>query len=117
MNKYIRTSMALFAIGITSAALPAFASEPFHVTVPFAFRAGATSLPAGDYTVVEESSHVVMLRGTRGSAILLATAGPDTDRDKSALNFARTDKGYFLKAVHSYGRPTSVLRISPIAEQ
>ena len=119
MNKQLRTLLAFFAIGITAAAVPAFAGElePFHVTVPFAFKAGATVLPAGNYTVKEDSSHVVFLQGNRCGAILLATTGEESSDDKTALNFERTDKGYYLKSVQASGRPTSVVRFSPAVEQ
>ena len=115
MNNSLRTLMAALAIGVTMAAAPAFSSEleSMHVSVPFAFTAGTTSLPAGDYTVVEGSSHVVMIRGSRGSAILLAIAGGEAGGDKSALSFERTGKGYYLKSVHSFGRPASVLPVTP----
>ena len=117
MNKQLRTLMAFFAIG-TAAAAPGFCSEleALRVSVPFAFRAGQTSLPAGDYTVLTGNSHVVMIRGSHGSAILLATAGEDSGAERSALSFQRSDNGYYLKSVRSFGRPASVLPVATRTE-
>ena len=117
MNKQLRTLVAFFAIA-TAAAAPAFCSElePLRVTVPFAFKAGVTSLPAGDYTVLTGNSHIVMIRGSHGSAILLATAGEGSDSDKSSLSFERSGKGYYLKAIRSVGHPASLLRVNSPAE-
>ena len=120
MNNKLRTLLAFSAIGMSlGAALPAFCSDldPIHVSVPFAFVAGKTNLPAGDYTVYEENTHVIMLKGNHGSAILLGAPGEE-DRDKAGLSFQHTDKGYFLKAVHTLGRPSSLLPLAgPAAER
>jgi photosystem II stability/assembly factor-like uncharacterized protein len=120
MNKQLRTLVAFCAIGVTTAAVPAFCADPetLRVTVPFAFRAGRANLPAGNYTVVESDSHTVMIRGSRGSAILLSTTGGEEgDSDKNALSFRHTDKGYFLKAVYAAGRPSNLFPVSPETEQ
>ena len=111
MNKHIRTFFAASAICATSTVLPAFGSEfsPLHVTVPFAFAAGRTNFPAGDYTVVENDSHIVTIRGARGSVMLLGMAGEEGQRDNAALSFRHTEKGYVLRAVHAVGRSASVL--------
>jgi hypothetical protein len=119
MNKKLTTLMAFCAIGVTTAAVPAFCADPetLRVTVPFAFTAGTASLPAGDYTILEGDSHTVMIRGARGSAILLSITGDESDAERNALSFRHTDKGYFLKAVYAVGRPSSLLRISPATER
>jgi hypothetical protein len=103
--------MTFSALAVSAAALPAFGGElePIRVSVPFAFTAGKASLPAGDYTVSENDSHVFMIRGTKGSIILLGTPGSDTDDDRSALSFERTDKGYLLRTVRSSGHAASLV--------
>jgi hypothetical protein len=114
MNNTQRMLLAFSAIGVSlGAAIPAFCSDadPIHVSVPFAFTAGKTNLPAGDYTVYEENTHVIMLKGDHGSAILIAAPGSE-ENDKAGLSFQHTDKGYFLKAVHSFGRPSSLLPVT-----
>jgi hypothetical protein len=114
MNKKLMTLMAFCALGVTTTAVPAFSGsmETFRVTVPFAFMAGAANLPAGDYTVLEDNSHLVMLRGDRRSAMFLAMAGEVGDSSKSALTFRHTDRGYFLQTVSMGGRPASMLRVT-----
>ncbi|MEP6716718.1 MAG: hypothetical protein ABJC09_14195 [Terriglobia bacterium] len=111
-----RTLLAFTAIGITTAALPAFGYEfePVRVTVPFAFMAGRTTLPAGDYTVTETETHAVMIRGNRGGVILLGQAGTEAQSDRNSLTFERTD---VLKSVRSAWRPASVLSIATETEK
>jgi hypothetical protein len=108
INK-LRMLLAVSAIAVTGAAVSAFAADtdPMHITVPFAFKAGKTTLPAGDYVVVEENSGIVMIKGTGGNAILLSSAGSDNTSDKAGVSFARGEQGYVLTSVHSWGRITS----------
>lgn len=114
MTNKLRTLLAFSAIGISTAVSPAVASEfePLHVTVPFAFTAGKASLPAGDYTVLETSSHTIMIRGSHGSAIVLGSAGDEGESDRNSLGFRHTQKGYYLQTVRTNGRPSSVLRLA-----
>jgi hypothetical protein len=113
MNK-LKTLTAFSAIGMSIAALaatPAFGSEfeSLHVTVPFSFTAGKTVMPAGEYTVYENESHLVMIRGDKGSVLLLGAPGTEQQDEKSSLSFDRTSKGFELRSIHSAGRPDSVI--------
>ncbi|MDP9169583.1 MAG: hypothetical protein M3N54_03100 [Acidobacteriota bacterium] len=119
MNKQLRTLLAFSAIGISTAALPAYCGEfeAIHVTVPFAFVAGTTTLPAGDYTVTETGAHAVLIHGNHASAIVLASAGEESEGDATSLGFQRTQKGVYLKTVRSAGRPVSVLLLAPEIEK
>ncbi len=83
--------------------------ESLHVTVPFAFTAGKTSLPAGEYTVSENDAHLLTIRGEKGSILILGTPGTEAEEDKYALSFQHTDKGYALTAVHSAGKAASLV--------
>jgi hypothetical protein len=118
MNK-LRTLMALGAIGLSLAAIPAFGGElePLRVTVPFAFTAGKTQLPAGDYTVYENDAHLLTIRGIKCGVLILGTPGTETDSEKSALSFQHTDKGYMLKAVQAAGRAANVVPVIPSSEK
>jgi hypothetical protein len=108
MTNKLRTLMAFSALGVSLAGVPAFAGESLRVSVPFAFTAGKTSLPAGDYTVYEdEDNHLLTIRGDKGSILLLGT--PGTTAATTALGFQRTGKGYALTSVHSAGRTASVI--------
>ncbi len=110
--------MAFSAIGLSGAALPAFGGElqPLRVNVPFTFTAGKTTLPAGEYTVTENESHIVTLRGEKLSVLLLSMQGSDPQNEKNALDFERTSKGFELRAIRAAGRPMSVLP-SPAGEK
>ena len=115
MFKNFRTILAVSALAITGATFTAFAAEadPMHVSVPFSFMAGKTSLPAGDYVISEDNSGIVMIKGTHGNAILLSTSGTDAGSEKAGVSFARNEQGYVLKSVHAWGKISS--SILPIA--
>ncbi|HVW86422.1 MAG TPA: hypothetical protein VHB50_17170 [Bryobacteraceae bacterium] len=119
MNNKLRTLLAFSAISLSLAAVPAFGGElePLKVTVPFAFTAGKTSLPAGSYTVHESDTHLLMIRGDHGSAIMLGHPGSDPDVEKSAVSFQHTNKGYFLRSVQAAGRAPSVVPVTAGAER
>jgi hypothetical protein len=119
MNNTIRTLMAFSALGLSLAALPAFGGElpPLHVTVPFAFTAGKTNLPAGDYTVYENDAHLLLIRGPKGGVMILGLPGSSPDNDRSGLSFQHTDKGYTLKSVQASGRAESVVWAGVQAER
>jgi hypothetical protein len=111
MTNKLRTLMAFSALSLSLAALPAFGGElePLHVTVPFAFTAGKTTLPAGDYTVYENDAHLLTIRGNKGGVLILGVPGNEAEDDKSSLSFQRTDKGYSLTSVRSAGKAASVI--------
>ena len=111
MTNKLRTLTAFSALSLSLAAVPAFGGEleSLHVTVPFAFTAGKTSLPAGEYTVSENDAHLLTIRGEKGSILILGTPGTETEEDKYALSFQHTDKGYALTAVHSAGKAASLV--------
>jgi hypothetical protein len=113
MTNKLTTLMAFSAIGMSLAALPAFGGEltPLHVNVPFAFTAGKTAMPAGEYTVSENDSHLITIRGAKSAIMVLASAGTETYGEKSALGFERTSKGFSLRTVRAAGRPSSVLPV------
>ncbi|MES1256783.1 MAG: hypothetical protein ABUS51_00070 [Acidobacteriota bacterium] len=115
MTNKLRTLLAFSAFAVAGTALPAIAGEtdPMHINVPFAFKAGRTSLPAGEEVVMEEDSGIILIKGSGGSAMLLGSAGAAGDADKASVSFERNEKGYFLKSVHGWGRISS--SILPVA--
>lgn len=120
MTNKLRSILAVSALAVTAAAIPVFGadSDPLHITVPFAFKAGKTSLPAGDYVVTGENSGVIMIKGNGGSAIVLSSAGPETTLDKAGASFSRSEQGYVLKSVHNWGKiSSSILPIEPSQEK
>ncbi|HXJ41671.1 MAG TPA: hypothetical protein VNH18_20515 [Bryobacteraceae bacterium] len=115
MKNTLRTLLAFSILAVSGAAVPAWAAdgEPMHVTVPFSFRAGRTILPAGDYTVSNDDSGIVMIKGSGGSAILLAISNTDAEARKSGVSFERAANGYCLKSVHGWGKGTSAVVAGP----
>jgi hypothetical protein len=113
MTNKLSTLLAFSAIGMSLAAMPAFGGDftPLHVTVPFAFTAGKTAMPAGEYTVSETDTHVVTIRGAKSAVMVLAAPGAESDNETNALGFERTGKGFSLRAVRAAGRPASVLPV------
>jgi hypothetical protein len=112
MTNKLRTLLAFSAIGMSFAALPAMGGEALRVNVPFAFTAGKTAMPAGEYTVYENEAHLVLIRGTKSSVMVLGTPGSDSQDDRNVLGFERTSKGGFmLRSVRSAGRASSVLPV------
>jgi hypothetical protein len=112
MTNKLRTLLAFSAIGMSFAALPAFGGEALRVNVPFAFTAGKTVMPAGEYTVSENQSHLVLIRGTKSAVMVLGSAGSESQDDKNSLGFLRTSKGGFLlRSVHANGQSSSVFSV------
>jgi hypothetical protein len=68
-------------------------------------------MPAGEYTVYESDSHLVMLRGNKASVLLLGKPGNDSLDETTSLGFERTSKGFQLRSIHSAGRPSSLLPV------
>jgi len=113
MKKAFRTLSAstttLAALLMVSASPMAFAGEfdSVHITVPFAFKAGTAQLPAGEYTVSEDNSKVVTIKGAHGSAMLLTVPTGEVLSDKASLTFDHQADGYVLKCVHGWGKTTT----------
>lgn len=110
MNNVFRSLIAFSTIGVS--ALCAASLEPIRVSVPFAFSAGKTSLPAGEYTITEQDSKVLVIRGSHGSAILLEDSVSGEIANSSSLSFRHTGDGYFLQGVHSFGRRAATVPVN-----
>ena len=111
MTNKLTTLLAFSAVGMSLAALPAFGSDltPLHVTVPFAFTAGKTAMPAGQYTVYESDTHVITIRGAKSAIMVLSSPGTESDNEPNALGFERSGNGFALRTVRATGRPSSIL--------
>lgn len=112
MKREFRTFIALSIFTVSAAALPAAAAEndSLRVTVPFAFTAGTATLPAGDYVISQQDSHILTIGGKGGAAILVAvqqqTAG---DFKASNLTFGRTPKGNTLLEIQMSGTQSVIM--------
>jgi len=100
------TGMLALALLVTTQAVRA--QGPVLANIPFAFTAGDTVLPAGEYRVdkVEGGSSVLLIRCTEGKpAIMVPTlpAASHGPQDKTKLIFHRYGNRYFLAQVWSAG--------------
>lgn len=100
------TGMLALALLATTQAVRA--QEPVQANIPFAFTAGDTALPAGEYRIekVHGSSHVLLIRCTEGSpAIMVPTlpAASNGPQEKTKLIFDRYGDRYFLAQIWSAG--------------
>ena len=97
MKKSIYTVIA-FAVFAASA----LATE-LDVKVPFAFKAGSSTLPAGTYKVTEASPGIVLIRGEKGGVFVPRTSLllDMTDSGKTSITFHRAGDSYALKSVNS----------------
>jgi hypothetical protein len=97
MKKHIIT---IIAFAVSAASALAYQATELDVKVPFAFKVGAATLPAGTYAVTEANAGFVLIRGTQGgifvpkSAIVLDV----DDSGKISLKFNRSGNGYVLGA-------------------
>ena len=109
MTNKLCSILAVSSLAVTAAVMPAFGADTdsMHISVPFAFKAGKTSLPAGDYVIVGENSGIIMIKGNGGNAILLSSSGPDLTYDKAGVSFTRGEQGYVLTSVHAWGKISS----------
>jgi hypothetical protein len=83
-----------------------------RVSVPFDFTVGKTFFPAGDYRISEQdTSGILTIEGAKGAAMTLTSFGEMEQHETPGLSFQRTPKGVVLKAVHTYGRPSSVIPV------
>jgi hypothetical protein len=101
--------IALFTLAFSLAASPvranSFTSDPIVVTVPFSFRAGETTLPAGTYIVGRLSpwSPCVVLQNAEGgpSGAVMTSGSLKADRKPlpARLVFQGYNGKYFLSQV------------------
>lgn len=95
MKKSIYTVIA-FAVFAASA----FATQAdLDVKVPFAFKAGASTLPAGTYRISEASSGVLLIRGEKGAVFVPRTVVfPDpAELGKMRVSFTHSGNTYVLE--------------------
>src|SRR6516164_8295745 len=105
MHRFIA---ALF-LALVSASLHAQTMN-MRATIPFAFRAGETVMPAGDYIIRHSVHQLVLHKESGGPSILLLTnaALRRTPSPGSRVNFSRYGERYFLSSVWSQGSGAGV---------
>lgn len=98
----------MLALAFLAAAQFVRAQEPVVAKIPFAFVAGNTPLPAGEYRVqkVSAGSPALLIRCAEGSPAIMVVTQPasvNAPQQKSKLIFRRYGNRYFLVQVWSAG--------------
>jgi hypothetical protein len=102
-------NLCLLAAAACAAAVPGFGqSSQILVKVPFDFTVGSTTMPAGDYSLREDSTGVVFitsqeLRKTIG--VLTSVDAPNQTND-TALRFDKVNGRYNLSEVIMFAEPS-----------
>jgi hypothetical protein len=96
------TAIALLATANFALAGTSFAqSTGVRANVPFDFTVGSKLLPAGTYTIKEQSDHVIVIRNYDKpiAAISLVNGASNRSPDGGKLKFHRYGSQYFLSEI------------------
>ena len=112
--------LAVAAFIVMLGASSAKASTPLlRADIPFDFMAGSTMLPAGTYTITEDTPGALLIRNEKlgsDAAFVLAKMETTKPQDSGKLIFNRYGDTYFLNQVwsdiSSYNVPKSQSEIS-----
>ena len=108
MIRQFASKASLFVLGLTAlvAAVPAHAQVSYmKVDVPFAFTAGKTTLPAGQYGLqVDERTRILEIESASGAkySVLLSPSADMRSNSASGsgvLRFQKVDGQYYLGEV------------------
>ena len=90
--------LGAFALGTTIASAAEFA-ETIHGTIPFSFVVGSKVFPAGDYTVKETESGVIVVQGEGTAAMALSIPASMKAGDAPLLRFTPSNGRQYLVSV------------------
>jgi hypothetical protein len=103
MKNYAAIALLACVTFATLGATPSHAQVLMRAHVPFSFRAGGGTLPAGDYSIIETgmTSEPVLLRvGLRGVELVMPNnTGSQNGISTSKLVFHRYGDEYFLDEI------------------
>jgi hypothetical protein len=100
--------MGALALGTTIASA-ASAADSIHVNIPFSFVVAGKVFPAGQYTVQQTDSGVILVQGNKTSAIALSyPAAPAKGESVPALHFTASNGQEYLAAVDGYSMTRAV---------
>jgi hypothetical protein len=102
-------NLCVFAAAAGAATVPGFAqSSQMLVKVPFAFTVGATTMPAGDYFVREDSTGVMFITSQefRKTIGVLTSADVPNQSSDAALRFDKVNGRYSLSEVVLASEPS-----------
>jgi hypothetical protein len=117
--------MIVLLVTLCAGAAQAQTSSPQRVVaqIPFAFKVGKTSLPAGKYTISvlnPSSDHTVLqIRSMdgRASAMVMTNTVNSSPADNAKLVFERYDDRYFFTQAQMAGELTSFAAVHSKAER
>jgi hypothetical protein len=95
-------AIALFAIANFAMAGTSFAqSNEVRANVPFDFTVGDKLLPAGTYTIKEQSDHVILIKNHDKPIAAISLVNGDANRSPNGgkLKFHRYGSQYFLSEI------------------
>jgi hypothetical protein len=93
--------LGALALG-TTVACAASSAESIHVNIPFAFVLAGKVFPAGEYTVQETDTGMILVQGSGLSAVALTVpASPMKEGSTPALHFTASNGHEYLVAVDS----------------
>ena len=109
LGRIVRRSAALvaavgLAIGLAAAPVEAGLRGPVEVTIPFAFNAGRSTMPAGEYTVRQIGEGTLSVEAESGEHILVLSRVESTGKagdGAASLVFACYGEDRFLSEVRA----------------
>ena len=102
-------NLCITAAAACIASAPGYAqSSQILVKVPFAFTVGTTAMPAGDYSLREDSTGVVFITSQELHKTIgvLTSADSPNQTNESALKFDKVNGQYSLSQVAMYAEPS-----------
>src|SRR4029079_4350807 len=103
MCSWLKASVPLAAALIVLGSGAPSAQDALTVKVPFAFEVRGKTLPAGQYSVEQQGTGLIIRgeQGPRGSVAVVGipAGGQDPSGDTPVLTFVRNEKDYRLTGV------------------
>ena len=98
-----KTLVLASVITLTGAVLPAAAAERLHVSVPFSFMAGGAKLPAGEYNITQSENGMVVMAGSKASAMFLTVPAEYSKDGTTSLSFTSSETAPVLTGIQISG--------------
>ena len=106
LSSAILSSAIAMGLLVSTPSVQAQSSPKLTATIPFAFQAGSSNMPAGLYSIYLLSQHVLLFRAANGHGSGLFMVNPSYDgkvQSTGRLVFHRYGDRYFLREVWEAG--------------
>ena len=114
-----RILKCLFALSATALAVTAAPVRRVIVQVPFAFVAGSSRLPAGQYAVSQDQADkaVYVTNLQTGTAVVVLAEGSmaASDGNRTSVNFVKVGNDYFMKVIRIAGSDGVLMRTARLS--